>query len=78
MALLIRMMEPISSMVGVPLLGRILWIHWPNLQVSPVKKFRVYAATLTALFGAPHFSTPHLKGTGFSSWRPGSRADMYQ
>ena len=30
------------------------------------------AATLTALFGAPHFPSPHLKGAGFSSRRPGS------
>ena len=30
------------------------------------------AATLTALLGAPHFPSPHLKGAGFSSRRPSS------
>ena len=30
------------------------------------------AATLTALFGAPYSPSPHLKGVGFSSPRPGS------
>ena len=30
---------------------------------------------MTELFWAPHFPTPDLKGTGFSSRRLGSRAD---
>ena len=34
MALLIRMMKPISSLVGVPLLGQIRWIHWPTSSMS--------------------------------------------
>ena len=43
---------------------------------APIASFESVQATLTALFGAPHFPTPHLKGAGFGSRRPGSRSDF--
>ena len=60
-----------------------------SIRVSPGRKrgsggchsqysliFCERAATLTALFGASYFPTPHRKGAGFSSRRRGSGADL--
>ena len=51
------------------------WQAW-KWAIALLMLFWEHPATLSAPFGAPHFPTTHLKGAGFSSRRPGSRADF--
>ena len=51
-------------------------LFWPPMCVRVTVYVLRACSNLTALFGAPHFPTQHRKGAGFSSWRPGSRADF--
>ena len=42
------------------------------MSIKETRMFCGRAATLIALFRAPHFPSPHLKGAGLSSRRAGS------